>query len=110
MTYSGQTLKVNGSTERAPDDYVVSTVLVDPNASSDQQPIQADFRVYKVRGDYKVLDVSVVGVWLAIEERAQFTAFLAQHNDDVSALTRYLNELTAKFENGGASTGQGNND
>ncbi len=31
--YSGQTLKVTGSTERAPGDYVVTTVLVDPNGS-----------------------------------------------------------------------------
>ncbi len=44
-----------------------------------------------------MLDVSVVGVWLAIEERDQFTAFLAQHNNSVPALTKHLNELTAKL-------------
>lgn len=98
--YSGQTLKVTGSTERAPGDYVVSTVLVDPNGSSDKQPIQVDFRVDKGKGSFKVLDVSVVGVWLAIEERDQFTAFLAQHNNSVPALTKHLNELTTKLEAG----------
>lgn len=98
--YSGQTLNVTGSTERAPGDYVVTSVLVDPNASSDKQPIQVDFRVDKNRGGFKVLDVSVVGVWLAIEERDQFTAFLAQHNNSVPALTKHLNELTVKLESG----------
>ena len=98
--YSGQTLNVTGSTERAPGDYVVTSVLVDPNASSDKQPIQVDFRVDKNKGGFKVLDVSVVGVWLAIEERDQFTAFLAQHNDSVPALTKHLNELTVKLESG----------
>lgn len=99
--YSGQTLKVTGSTERAPGDYVVTTLLVDPNGSSDKQPIQIDFRVDKSHGGFKVLDVSVVGVWLAIEERDQFTAFLAQHNNSVPALTRHLKELTTRLESGG---------
>lgn len=99
--YSGQRLKVTGSTERAPGDYVVTTILVDPNSSSDKQPIQVDFRVDKVKGDFKVLDVSVVGVWLAIEERDQFTAFLSQHNDSVPALTKHLQELTTKLESDG---------
>lgn len=101
--YSGQTLKVTGSTERAPGDYVVSTILVDPNASSDKQPIQVDFRVDKRHGKFKVLDVSVVGVWLAIEERDQFTSFLAQHNENVPTLTKHLNELAEKIAAGGSA-------
>jgi phospholipid transport system substrate-binding protein len=105
--YSGQTLKVTGSTERAPDDFVVSTVLVDPHASADKQPIQVDFRVDKDAGAFKVLDVSVVGVWLAIEERDQFTAFLAQNNNSVPALTKHLNELAAKIQAGGGNEGDG---
>jgi phospholipid transport system substrate-binding protein len=105
--YSGQSLKVTGSTERAPGDFVVSTVLVDPNGAGDKQPIEVDFRVDKAGGTFKVLDVSVVGVWLAIEERDQFTAFLAQHNNSVSALTRHLNELTARLQtSGGGHDGQ----
>ena len=105
--YSGQTLKVTGSTERAPGDFVVSTVLVDPHGPSDKQPIQIDFRVDSDHGAFKVLDVSVVGVWLAIEERDQFTAFLSQHNNSVPALTHHLKELTAKIEAGGPIGGDG---
>lgn len=96
--YSGQTLKVTGSTERAPGDYVVTTLLVDPSGDSGDKPIQVDFRVDKTKGSFKVLDASVVGVWLAIEERDQFSAFLAQHNSSVPALTRHLNELAKKLE------------
>ena len=102
--YSGQRLKVTGSTERAAGDYVVTTQLIDPNASSDKQPIQVDFRVDKTNGGFKVIDVSVVGVWLAIEERDQFTAFLANHNNSVPALTKHLSELTAKIQAGGPPT------
>lgn len=98
--YSGQTLKVTGSTERAPNDYVVNTVLADSSGNSpDKQPIQVDFRIDKDGSKFVVLDASVVGVWLAIEERDQFTAFLAQHNDSVPALTAHLKELTARLQN-----------
>lgn len=100
--YSGQTLKVTGSTERAPGDYVVTTVLADSSGnSSDKQPIQVDFRIDKGDSKFVVLDASVVGVWLAIEERDQFTAFLAQHDDSVPALSAHLKELTAKLQSAG---------
>lgn len=99
--YSGQTLKVTGSTERAPGDYVVTTVLADPSGKvTDKQPIQVDFRINKDNSKFVVLDASVVGVWLAIEERDQFSAFLAQNNDSVPTLTSHLKELTAKLESG----------
>lgn len=97
--YSGQSLKVTGSTERAPGDYVVTTLLVDPSSdSAEKQPIQVDFRVDGDNGKFVVLDASVVGVWLAIEERDQFSAFLAQNNDSVPALTKHLNDLAKKLE------------
>jgi len=102
--YSGQSLKVTGSTERAPGDFVVTTLLVDPSGdTAEKQPIQVDFRVDQDNGKFVVLDASVVGVWLAIEERDQFTAFLAQHDNAVPALTKHLKELTKKLESGAPS-------
>jgi len=104
--YSGQQLKVTGSTERAPGDFVVTTLLVDPSRASDRDPIQVDFRVDSKHGKFVVLDASVVGVWLAIEERDQFTAFLAQNNNSVPKLTHHLRELTTKLESGDSANGQ----
>ncbi len=43
--YAGQTLKVTGSTERAPGDFIVATALIDPNDKSGQPPLEVDFRV-----------------------------------------------------------------
>ena len=80
---------------------MVTSVLVDPNNSADKQPIEVDFRVDGTGNNkFVVLDVSVVGVWLAIEERDQFSSFLAQHNDSVPALTKYLRDLAASLESG----------
>jgi phospholipid transport system substrate-binding protein len=100
--YSGQTLKVIGSTQIPSGDSIVSTVLVDPSARSQgQQPIQIDFRVTQENGKFVVIDVSIAGVWLAIEERDQFSAFLEQNNDNVAALATHLNELTRGIRTGG---------
>jgi phospholipid transport system substrate-binding protein len=97
-SYSGQTLKVSGSVERAPGDFIVNTVLVDPNPKPGQDPLKVDFRVSNTGGKMVVIDASVAGVWLSIEEREQFTAFLAQHNNDVPALVTHLNLLTAELK------------
>lgn len=98
--YSGQTLKVIGSQERAKGDYIVRTVMANPDGSTSGDPIRVDFRVLNDNGKLVVIDVSVVGVWLAIEQRDQFTAFLGQHNNSVPALTDHLKKLTAQLRTG----------
>lgn len=99
--YAGQSLKVTGATERAPGDFIVTTVLVDPlGQAKNQEPIEVDFRVLADKGHMVVIDASVVGVWLAIEERDQFSAFLAQNNDSVPALVDHLKVLTDKLRSG----------
>lgn len=102
--YSGQTLKVTGSTEAHPNDFIVKTALVDPTGRSSQQPLEVDFRV-DTSGKPVVIDVAIAGVWLAIEERDQFSAFLSQHNGSIPALVTHLNELTQQLKNGGGRGG-----
>ncbi len=108
--YSGQTLKVTGATARAADDYVVNTTLVDPNdADSRRNPLQVDFRVQMENGHFVIIDVAVAGVWLALEERDQFAAFLNEHNGDVGALARHLQGLAADLRSGAHPTDQPEN-
>ena len=93
--YSGQTLKVTGSVQRAPGDFIVRTVVLEPNGSQRANSDEVDFRVSDAGGKLQVIDASVMGVWLALQERDQFTAFLAQHHDDVKALTADLEQRAA---------------
>jgi phospholipid transport system substrate-binding protein len=103
--YSGQTLRVTGGTERAPGDDIVTTVMVDPSGHTSQgEPIEVDFRVVTENGHYVVIDASIAGVWLALEEQDQFTAFLQQNRDSVPALISHLQALTQRLRSGGAST------
>jgi phospholipid transport system substrate-binding protein len=101
--YTGQTLKVTGSTQNAPGDFTVKTVMVDPHADSGQQPLEVGFRVVTEGARMTVIDVSVAGVWLSIEERDQFSAFLGQHNGSIPALVTHLNQLSAQLKSGNAA-------
>jgi phospholipid transport system substrate-binding protein len=105
-SYAGQTLKVTGSSVHAANDYIVNTVLIDPTGKTDSggQPLEVDFRVLYDSGRYVVIDVSIAGVWLAIEERDQFSSFLEENNNNINALVAHLNALTQKLRGGGPGT------
>ncbi|HEY2069620.1 MAG TPA: ABC transporter substrate-binding protein [Rhizomicrobium sp.] len=100
--YSGQTLKVTGSIQRSNGDFVVTTVLLDPHAPKNQEPIEVDFRVIGTEGHYLVADITVAGLDLAITEQDQFTSYLAQHGNDIKSLIADLKERAAKVR----ATGQ----
>lgn len=91
--YSSQTLKVTGSTQRAPTDYIVTTQMIDTKDSSGRPPLEVDFRVRTDTGKPVLVDVAVAGVWLSLEQRDQFTAFLGQNNGNIHALIGHLSEL-----------------
>lgn len=95
--YSSQTLKVTGSTRRAPTDYIVTTQMIDPKDSSGRPPLEVDFRVRTDTGKPVLVDVAVAGVWLSLEQRDQFTAFLGQNNGNIHALIGHLTELAGNL-------------
>jgi len=95
--YAGQTLKVTGSQTRAADDFIVSTALIDPNDHSGQPPLEVDFRVRTDTGKPIVTDFSVEGIWLALEERDQFTSFLGQNGGNIASLDSHLNDLAKQY-------------
>lgn len=95
--YEGQTLKITGAVEHAPGDVVVSTLLVNPKAQGDG-PLPIEFRVIDDQGKPMIVDFSVEGVWLAQEERDQFTAFLGQNGGSLPALTAHLKQIEAQYK------------
>src|SRR5262249_48504161 len=103
--YKGQTLKVTGSTERAADDVVVNADLISPNAGATGQTFKVAFRVRKTsEGRPIITDMQVEGIWLALSQRSDFTAFLQQHNGNVQALTDDLKRQTAGLSTSSPST------
>lgn len=82
--YSGQSLRVVSSRERAPGDFIVTTNMVG------QQPMEIDFRI-RTDGEKPLLvDVGVAGIWLALAQRDEFLSVIAQNSGDIKALTAHL--------------------
>jgi len=93
--YTNQTLKVTGSTKRTDTDFIVQTLLADPN--SNQPPAEVDFRVRTDTGKPVLVDVAYQGIWLSLEQRDQFVAFLGQNNGNVRTLIAHLSELAVNL-------------
>ena len=69
--FHGETVKVVGSTVRKPGDVVVNTVISGGKVS---QPVAASWRVLGGGSSWKVVDVQVSGIWLAITQQQDFVS------------------------------------
>ena len=93
--YRGQTLRVTGSQDRAADDSVVNMVVVNPRTPTATTGTRAAFRIRAGAGGKLIItDMQVEGVWLAINQRADFTAFLQQNRGSLPTLTEHLRAQT----------------
>jgi len=95
--YKNQTLKVVGSIDNKPGDVTVNTVVVDPNA---REPLRVGFRLLGSGGSYRFVDVQVAGIWLSVDQRDQFAAFLSQNGGNVPTLAAHLATQTQQINAG----------
>ncbi len=106
--YKGQALKVTGSSDRASDDSLVQTEFVNPEPSN-APPIRLGFRVRRSEnGVPTITDIQVEGVSFASAQRADFTAYLQQHNGSIPDLVRNLTTLSEKLARKGNTLSAGN--
>jgi len=84
--YAGQSLHVLSSRERAPGDFVVTTNMVGAGTA----PMEVDFRVRTDGAKPVLVDLGIAGVWLALAQRDEFLAVMAQNNGDIKVLTAHL--------------------
>lgn len=93
--YRGQSMKVVGSTQNPkPGDITVNMIVVDSNATN---PLRVAFRLLGGAGNYRFVDIQVEGIWLSIDQRDQFAAFLSQNNGSVPRLTAHLQAQTQQI-------------
>ena len=93
--YSGQTIAVLRSTQRAPGDFIVVTNMVD--SKSGQPPLEIDFRVRTDEATPVITDFSVAGIWLALAEQADFSAVLAKNGGSIPGLIQHLNAAASQY-------------
>nr|WP_321359504.1 ABC transporter substrate-binding protein [uncultured Hyphomonas sp.] len=86
-TFQDARIEVLGSRDRSETDSIVDTRVT----PKDDDPMTVRWRVIERNGEWRVVDVEVLGLWLAIEQRAQISAILdrprATIDDAIAALS-----------------------
>ncbi len=89
--YSGEKLTVNGAQDMGDGVFVVKSEAEREGA----QPIRIEWLVSARSGATRIDDITIEGVSLAITQREEFAAMIAQQGDNIDA---FLSELTARSE------------
>lgn len=84
--YSGQTFEVTGNRVDESGDIVVSSAV----KSDGGTPVNVDWRVRPKGGAYRIIDVMVEGVSMAVTQRNDFAGVIQQGGGTIDALLDYL--------------------
>jgi phospholipid transport system substrate-binding protein len=91
--YSGERLKVSGSMIRKETAKGREVIVKSKISFSDGSvPWDVNWRVYARDGKYQIVDVQVAGIWMALEQRSQFSSIILREKGSVAALTEILQE------------------
>ncbi len=85
--YHGEKFAVNGSVIRKPGDTIVTTTLFGGKMST---PTVVQWRVLGSAGSYRVVDVQVSGVWLAITQQQDFVSTIDNAGGNINVLITQL--------------------
>ncbi len=91
--YDGQRLEVTGSIKRSDNDVIVTSIL---RLGKARQPAPVNWRLRKENGNYVIRDMELFGVWLAVEQRSQFTSVISNNGGRVAALLDRLKDQVAE--------------
>ena len=89
--YAGEQFKVTGSRPDG-DGAVVSSQILRPAGSA---PIKVDWRLSGRNGIYKISDVAVDGISMAVTQRSEFASVIQHNGGQLQGLITMLREKTA---------------
>ena len=89
--YSGETLRVTGSRTSA-EEAVVATEILRPTGAP---PVKVDWHLIDRNGAYKISDVTVDGISMAVTQRSEFASVIQRNGGQVANLIAQLREKTA---------------
>jgi len=88
--YAGEQFKVTGSRPDG-DGAIVSSQILRPAGSA---PIKVDWRLTGRNGNYKISDVSVDGISMAVTQRSEFASVIQHNGGQLQGLIAMLREKT----------------
>lgn len=90
--YGGENIKVTGSRTESDTSYVVQSQLIHPDGSP---PAAVNWHVNKGPDGFKVVDVEVAGVSMALTERDEFSSVIQRAGGSVASLNQALKDKLA---------------
>lgn len=97
--YAGERLTVVGSVDRSEKDIIVNSRLADPEPGSPYANTVIHWRIYRdANGAMNIVDAGADNVWLAIEQRSQFTSIIANNGGGARGIDALLAELRARVQ------------
>lgn len=87
--YSGETIKVTGSRSEGDDAALVTTEIIRPQGGP---PVKLDWRLHRTGDDYRITDVTVSGVSMALTQKQEFAAVIERSGGGVAGLNNALRE------------------
>ncbi len=88
--YSGETLRVTGS-RADPEGAIVASEIVRPTGAP---PVKVEWRLTDQHGTYKIRDVAVDGISMAVTQRSEFASVIQRNGGQVQGLIAMLREKT----------------
>jgi phospholipid transport system substrate-binding protein len=88
--YSGETVQVGTSRPESDTNFVVASQIVHPNGNP---PAKVDWHVRKGEdGQYKIVDVEVEGISMALTQREEFASVIQRNGGSVASLNDALRQ------------------
>jgi phospholipid transport system substrate-binding protein len=88
--YSGETLKVTGS-RADPEGAIVASEIIRPAGAP---PVKVEWHMTDQNGTYKIRDVAVDGISMAVTQRSEFASVIQRNGGQVQGLIAMLREKT----------------
>jgi phospholipid transport system substrate-binding protein len=85
--YSGQQFKVTGQQKEGDSDTIVNSEVTQPGGGA---PVSVQWRVRPENGGYKIADVVIAGISMAVTDRQQFDAVIQRGGGTIQALINAL--------------------
>lgn len=91
-SFKGADVTIIGDKPRNEKDTIVETRVTRSNGDT----LRVNWRLLNRTGEWRVVDVEVEGIWLAIEQRAQFAAILDRPGANIDTLITTIEETRSR--------------
>ncbi len=97
--YSGEQLEVTNSIDRSARDIIVNSRIANAKPGDQFANTNIQWRLYRTPNGLKIVDAGADNIWLAIEQRSQFTSIIANNGGRSTGIDALIEQLKVSTGN-----------